>query len=273
MAQVSFPGAKSISITFDPRCLWRTAPRAHTRAQALAALLSRRTVTETNCDKLTFYANSTRSTTYGLSSGYSGGPGAWPTAATPLVIESDHYETLWHTDGSNTMWGWKYTAVVTFPTPAAGGDGVLPPAMRDAPVPNTDFAGWAIGVLASAGRCAGLDIALALNNTSRCIRAGRGAGGLRAVHLAAALARQTGLIAASRGGRAALEELLGVVATLVGEKDDAESKSPEKSPFLQVCARMAICIRVCGHMRIRVHRAAAGACGGGHRGRGGQVGA
>ncbi len=86
--KVSLPGAEKLRITFDAR--------------------SR---TEAGCDYLVF--RSRRGFTSPNLSGTSF-PGMG--AEAPLVIDGDSCEITWHTDGSNTAWGWR--AVI---------EGVMPP--------------------------------------------------------------------------------------------------------------------------------------------------
>ncbi|OQS03916.1 HECT E3 ubiquitin ligase, partial [Thraustotheca clavata] len=90
MTEVHLDGATSIKITFDDR--------------------SR---TEYNYDYLVFYTDKS-CTTYHGEEKYSGRDTSynWPGVGgnPPLVIHSDRCFVLFHTDGSNTDWGYKFTA-------------------------------------------------------------------------------------------------------------------------------------------------------------------
>ncbi|KAG3168453.1 hypothetical protein C6341_g11314 [Phytophthora cactorum] len=90
ITELQMPGATRMVITFDPR--------------------SR---TEVNYDYLTFYKDKSQGEYYG-SQFYSGRDSEqnWPGVGEnpPLIIESDHCFVYFHTDGSNTDWGYKFTA-------------------------------------------------------------------------------------------------------------------------------------------------------------------
>ncbi|ETL24524.1 hypothetical protein L916_21469, partial [Phytophthora nicotianae] len=90
LTELQVPGATRMVITFDPR--------------------SR---TEVNYDYLTFYKDKSQGEHYG-SQFYSGRDSEqnWPGVGDnpPLIIESDHCFVYFHTDGSNTDWGYKFTA-------------------------------------------------------------------------------------------------------------------------------------------------------------------
>ncbi|KAG7392669.1 hypothetical protein PHYPSEUDO_015057 [Phytophthora pseudosyringae] len=90
LTELEVPGATRMVITFDPRCR-----------------------TEVNYDYLTFYKDKSQGEYYG-SQFYSGRDSEqnWPGVGDnpPLIIESDHCFVYFHTDGSNTDWGYKFTA-------------------------------------------------------------------------------------------------------------------------------------------------------------------
>ncbi|KAF4029479.1 HECT domain-containing protein [Phytophthora infestans] len=90
LTELQVPGATRMVITFDPR--------------------SR---SEVNYDYLTFYKDKSQGEYYG-SQFYSGRDSEqnWPGVGDnpPLIIESDHCFVYFHTDGSNTDWGYKFTA-------------------------------------------------------------------------------------------------------------------------------------------------------------------
>ncbi|GMF16116.1 unnamed protein product [Phytophthora lilii] len=90
LKELQVPGATRMVITFDPR--------------------SR---TEVNYDYLTFYKDKSQGEYYG-NQFYSGRDSEqnWPGLGEnpPLIIENDHCFVYFHTDGSNTDWGYKFTA-------------------------------------------------------------------------------------------------------------------------------------------------------------------
>ncbi|KAI9995221.1 hypothetical protein PInf_012271 [Phytophthora infestans] len=90
LTELQVPGATRMVITFDPR--------------------SR---SEVNYDYLTFYKDKSPGEYYD-SQFYSGRDSEqnWPGVGDnpPLIIESDHCFVYFHTDGSNTDWGYKFTA-------------------------------------------------------------------------------------------------------------------------------------------------------------------
>ncbi|KAE9130964.1 hypothetical protein PF007_g4314 [Phytophthora fragariae] len=90
LTELQVPGATRMVITFDPR--------------------SR---TEVNYDYLTFYKDKSQGEYYG-NQFYSGRDSEhnWPGVGDnpPLIIESDHCFVYFHSDGSNTDWGYKFTA-------------------------------------------------------------------------------------------------------------------------------------------------------------------
>ncbi|RLN93241.1 hypothetical protein BBJ28_00005902 [Nothophytophthora sp. Chile5] len=92
LEELQVPGASRMVIAFDPR-----------------------TRTEVNYDYVTFYKDKSKSEYYG-SQYYSGRDTEqnWPGVGenSPLIIESDHCYVYFHTDGSNTDWGYKFTATV-----------------------------------------------------------------------------------------------------------------------------------------------------------------
>ncbi|KAF0700488.1 Aste57867_9018 [Aphanomyces stellatus] len=91
VTELRLDGATSMTITFD-----------------------RRTRTERNYDYITFYRDKSCTTFYGEEK-YSGRDSSfnWPgvEGIPPLVIDSDHCFVLFHTDGSTTDWGYKFTAL------------------------------------------------------------------------------------------------------------------------------------------------------------------
>lgn len=78
--KVSMPGAKSIVITFDPKCC-----------------------TEGGCDILRIFTES--------QSWQRDGGGTW----NPITIEQDHFTFSWYSDGSCTDWGYCFTATPDMP--------------------------------------------------------------------------------------------------------------------------------------------------------------
>ncbi|KAK1947830.1 putative E3 ubiquitin-protein ligase HERC1 [Phytophthora citrophthora] len=90
LTELQLPGATQMVITFDSRCR-----------------------TEVNYDYLTFYKDKSQGEFYG-SQFYSGRDAEqnWPGVGDnpPLTIDSDHCFVYFHTDGSNTDWGYKFTA-------------------------------------------------------------------------------------------------------------------------------------------------------------------
>ncbi|KAL3666670.1 hypothetical protein V7S43_008299 [Phytophthora oleae] len=90
LTELQLPGAARMVITFDPRCR-----------------------TEVNYDYLTFYKDNSQGEYYG-SQFYSGRDAEqnWPGVGDnpSLTIDSDHCFVYFHTDGSNTDWGYKFTA-------------------------------------------------------------------------------------------------------------------------------------------------------------------
>lgn len=89
--ELRIPGAIRMVITFDPK-----------------------TRTENNYDYVTFYKDQAQTEYYGNEK-YSGRDSDqnWPGLDNnpPLIIDSDHCFVLFHTDNSNTDWGFKLTAV------------------------------------------------------------------------------------------------------------------------------------------------------------------
>lgn len=79
---VSFPGATRLHLSF-----------------------SADTVTESGCDYVVIYRDSSHSETWGEQ--YSGEN--WPREGNPLTIESDSFEFHFHSDGSVNAWGYKLT--------------------------------------------------------------------------------------------------------------------------------------------------------------------
>jgi len=95
---VKIKGAKKLSITFD-----------------------KNTSTESGCDFIRLFADSTRSNSIPnadqLSGGKNGSSSNWPGLEdrAPLIVESDSFEIYWHTDGSLNSWGWKmYVTPIDF---------------------------------------------------------------------------------------------------------------------------------------------------------------
>ncbi|TMW68513.1 hypothetical protein Poli38472_005981 [Pythium oligandrum] len=97
---ISFSGASRLIVTFDSR--------------------SR---TETDCDVLTFYTDSSQTEYWGKKE-YSGegGSGTWPGLGgrDPLIISADSFTLYWKTDHSNVDWGWKFTVVAEYPPTSPG---------------------------------------------------------------------------------------------------------------------------------------------------------
>lgn len=99
---VCVPGAVRLSVSFDPQ--------------------SR---TETGCDYLVFYKDSSKRARWGLDK-YSGRDN-WPGCGgrPPLEIPGPSFVLYWFTDGSNYDWGWRFTVtasmaqidLTTAPTP------------------------------------------------------------------------------------------------------------------------------------------------------------
>ena len=91
---VSVPGASQLVVTFDER-----------------------TRTERGCDYVTFFKNDHHNEYWGSEQQYSGCDGDlnFPglNGNDPLVIPSDKFVVYFHSDGSNTDWGFKMTAVST----------------------------------------------------------------------------------------------------------------------------------------------------------------
>jgi hypothetical protein len=85
---ISIPGAKSISLCFDPQ-----------------------TETERRHDHVRVYKRSDGGQV-GRDDGYSGSSSNWPGVGgnSPLVIDGEQCYLKWHSDGSGTAWGWKLTA-------------------------------------------------------------------------------------------------------------------------------------------------------------------
>ncbi|EQC27184.1 hypothetical protein SDRG_14987 [Saprolegnia diclina VS20] len=88
--ELRLDGAQSMTITFDSRCR-----------------------SEYNYDYVVFYTDKSCTTFYGEDK-YSGRDSSfnWPGVGNlpPLVIPADHCFVLFHSDGSNTDWGYKFTA-------------------------------------------------------------------------------------------------------------------------------------------------------------------
>ncbi|KDO15868.1 hypothetical protein SPRG_18597, partial [Saprolegnia parasitica CBS 223.65] len=88
--ELRLDGAQSMTIAFDSRCR-----------------------SEYNYDYVVFYTDKSCTTFYGEDK-YSGRDGSfnWPGVGNlpPLVIPADHCFVLFHSDGSNTDWGYKFTA-------------------------------------------------------------------------------------------------------------------------------------------------------------------
>lgn len=81
---VSFPGARSIDIVFDPKCR-----------------------TETSCDYLRFWQGSQQVG----NDKYHGGSSGWPS----LKLQGDSFRVTFLSDGSQNDWGYKFTATATCP--------------------------------------------------------------------------------------------------------------------------------------------------------------
>jgi hypothetical protein len=90
--RLSIPGAKSMSITFDPR-----------------------TKTESRYDRLQFFReNNNGLLSKDLSAALSGNAECWPGNGPPaLIITGDDCWLKWETDGGTEYWGWKLTATAT----------------------------------------------------------------------------------------------------------------------------------------------------------------
>lgn len=90
MKELRVPGAIRLVVTFDPK-----------------------TRTENNYDYLTFFKDKSQSEFYGNQT-YSGRDAEhnWPglEGNPPLIIDSDHCFVMFHTDSSNTDWGYRFTA-------------------------------------------------------------------------------------------------------------------------------------------------------------------
>lgn len=99
---VSVPGAKRLSIVFDPQ-----------------------TRTENNCDYLSFYTDSSHSTqmpgTVNYTGGRENGTNNWPglQGRPPLVIDGDSFELYFHSDGSVNDWGYKMIITAEFSADAS----------------------------------------------------------------------------------------------------------------------------------------------------------
>lgn len=81
--KLSFPGATSILITFDPECK-----------------------TEAGCDYVQFYSDSSLKLRYGLEKYNGKGATNWPN----VLIPSDSCIVRFYSDGSNVDWGFRLTA-------------------------------------------------------------------------------------------------------------------------------------------------------------------
>jgi hypothetical protein len=88
---VSFPGARSIDIVFDPKCR-----------------------TESSCDYLRFWQGSQQ---VGQDK-YHGGSSGWPS----LKLQGDSFRVTFFSDGSQNDWGYKFTATATCPPVAHWSD-------------------------------------------------------------------------------------------------------------------------------------------------------
>jgi hypothetical protein len=97
--EISFPGASAVEIIVDPA-----------------------SSTEGGCDYLRFYCDNSRQVFFGQEK-YHGGrggggklyPGVGPTAS--LIIPAASFVLHFHSDGSNTDWGYKVVAVPTTKPP------------------------------------------------------------------------------------------------------------------------------------------------------------
>jgi hypothetical protein len=81
---ISFPGATSIEIVFDPKCR-----------------------TESSCDYLRFWQGSAQ---VGQDK-YHGGSSGWPR----LIVQGDSLRATFHSDGSQNDWGYRFTATALCP--------------------------------------------------------------------------------------------------------------------------------------------------------------
>ena len=104
---VAFPGADKLVLVFDPQCN-----------------------TETNYDFLCLSCKDAHGKLKLIKPpqggekfhGIYGQDGTWPT--TPFEVEGDTLGWKFHSDGSNTRWGWKFTVTAVFNDDEGGGGGV-----------------------------------------------------------------------------------------------------------------------------------------------------
>jgi hypothetical protein len=96
---VNFPGASAVEILFDPA-----------------------SATETNCDYVRLYCDSARQTFFGLEKYHGGRGGTEKTFPginnrESLIIPAASFVLHFHSDGSNTDWGYKLVAAPTTKAP------------------------------------------------------------------------------------------------------------------------------------------------------------
>jgi hypothetical protein len=82
-------------------------------AKKLSIIFDKNTSTESGCDFVRLYADSSRSNSIPnaeqLSGGKNGSSANWPGLddQLPLIVEGDSFEIYFHTDGSLNSWGWR----------------------------------------------------------------------------------------------------------------------------------------------------------------------
>ena len=97
--RISFPGAEKLLVRFHPE-----------------------TVTESSCDYIVFekVGSQDGDSKYWGYPRYSGSSGSsnWPGvgSSSPLEIKADKFDFKFHSDGSCTYWGWKFTVQAFYPT-------------------------------------------------------------------------------------------------------------------------------------------------------------
>ena len=102
---ISFPGAKSITLTFSDRC---------STEQSYDYLALRKTGSERDDDQF-----------WGPTKRYSGtSRSCWPQE--PIVVPSDSFVAHFHSDGSGEDWGYQFTAVAEVPGGDSGSDQLEP---------------------------------------------------------------------------------------------------------------------------------------------------
>jgi len=89
--------------TIDFSCPW---------ADTLTIYFDPQTITEQTHDYICFFKDSSHTSYYG-NERYSGPSANWPSQSAPLIIKGNSFAGIFHTDGSNTGWGYKFTVVAT----------------------------------------------------------------------------------------------------------------------------------------------------------------